>query len=89
MHAFIDRIADGVAVILLEGGGRAYVPVSGLPPGSAAGHMLAVTLALVPGPEGVAQAEAAADLIERLRYGEHRHEGTPRRGGTEDASRHG
>jgi hypothetical protein len=73
MRGFIDRIVDGVAVLLLEGGGRAYVPAPALPPGLAEGGLVEVTfspLELAPGPDGV---EAAAELIERLKAGEHRH----------------
>jgi hypothetical protein len=61
-----------VAVILLEGGGRAYVPISGLPAGARAGRIVEVAVGLVeiaPG-EG---AEDVAALIERLRAGGHQH----------------
>jgi hypothetical protein len=73
MRGFIDRVVDGVAVVILEGGGRAYVPVSRLPPVTGEGSLVDVTFApleLAPGADGV---EAAAELIERLRAGEHRH----------------
>ena len=73
MRGFVDRVVDGVAVVLLEGGGRAYVPVSGLPAAAGEGSLVEVTfapLAVTPGADGV---EAVAELIERLRAGDHRH----------------
>ncbi len=73
VRGFIDRIVDGVAVILLEGGGRAYVPASELPPGLAAGTMVEVTVDAVQGGRDPQSAEEVASLIERLRGGEHRH----------------
>ncbi len=73
MRGFIDRIVDGVAVILLDGGGRAYIPASRLPPGLGAGTMVEVTLAPAAGAGGPESAEDIASLIERLRGGEHRH----------------
>ncbi len=73
MRGFIDRIVDGVAVILLDGGGRAYVPASGLPPDLGAGTIVEVTVAAAQGGRGPESAEDIASLIERLRGGEHRH----------------
>jgi hypothetical protein len=81
MQGFVDRVVDGVAVILLEGGGRAYVPASELPPGAAAGRLVDVAFTLAPAPDGVDDVEAVAQLIERLRASEHRH---VRGGGQED-----
>jgi hypothetical protein len=69
MRGFIDRITDGVAVILLEGGGRAYVPAARLPAGSAAGAL--VDVSITPLPPGAGDAEVVAEIIERLRAGEH------------------
>ena len=73
MRGFIDRIVDGVAVILLDGGGRAYLPESQLPPGLASGGLVEVTLSPMEVKAGVESAEEIAALIERLRSGEHRH----------------
>ncbi|MDR7521093.1 MAG: hypothetical protein QN168_01375 [Armatimonadota bacterium] len=66
-------MVDGIAVILLEGGGRAYVPEAVLPPGTASGHLVEVTIARAEMPAGPDAAEEVAQLIERLRSGEHRH----------------
>jgi hypothetical protein len=71
MRGFIDRVTDGVAVILLEGGGRAYVPAARLPEGSAAGAL--VDVSITPIPSGLGDAEDVAEIIERLRAGEHLH----------------
>ncbi|MGQ0569871.1 MAG: hypothetical protein ACT4P5_10135 [Armatimonadota bacterium] len=73
MRGFIDRVVDGVSVILLEGGGRAYVPISSLPVGSDAGSLVEVTMTKTDIAPGVESAEELAALIERLRAGEHRH----------------
>lgn len=73
MHGFIDRVADGVAVILLEGGGRAYVPAALLPPGVTAGSVVNVAITPAPPAEEPQAVEAVAALIERLRAGAHRH----------------
>jgi hypothetical protein len=82
MQGFVDRVVDGVAVLLLEGGGRAYVPVAELPSGAVAGRRVDVAFTLLPVPEGTDEVEAVAQLIERLRAGEHRH--AHGRGGEED-----
>ncbi len=73
MRGFIDRVVDGVAVILLDGGGRAYVPAAELPLGLAAGAFVDVSLSRAEMPQGPESAEEIASLIERLRSGEHRH----------------
>lgn len=71
MRGFVDRIADGVAVVLLEGGGRAYLPAGHLPRETQAGSLIEVTIsALGPMPAG-----EVADLIERLQSGERHHHG--------------
>jgi hypothetical protein len=67
VRGFIDRIADGVAVIVLEGGGRAYLPVSRLPREAQAGGVVEVTVSSA----GTMPADEVADLIERLQSGEH------------------
>lgn len=69
MRGFIDRVADGVAVIVLEGGGRAYLPVSRLPREAQAGGIVEVTVSSL----GTMSADEVADLIERLQAGEHHH----------------
>jgi hypothetical protein len=73
VRGFIDRVVDGVAVILLEGGGRAYLPVASLPPGCDAGMLVDVAVTRPEAPAGAAAVQAIATLIERLRAGEHRH----------------
>lgn len=70
MRGFVDRVIDGVAVVLLDGGGRAYLPSDHLPPGIEAGNVVDVTVA----PLGSMSADEVAELIERLRSGEHRHD---------------
>jgi hypothetical protein len=73
VRGFIDRVADGIAVLLLEGGGRAYVPVTSLPAGAAAGRVVEMTVTVPAAPTEPDQIEEVAALIERLRAGEHRH----------------
>lgn len=73
MRGFVDRLEDGVAVVLLDGGGRAYINASLLPEGVAAGSVVEVTIARVDPPANAASVEEIAALIERLRSGEHRH----------------
>jgi len=70
VRGFIDRVEDGVAVLLLDGGGRAYLPAGALPAGTDAGSFIDLTLTAL----GPMPAEEMADLIERLRRGEHRHD---------------
>lgn len=71
MRGFVDRVTEGIAVILLEGGGRAYVPLSALPHGLDAGSLVDVTF--VQADAGAGSVEALAEWIERLRSGEHEH----------------
>lgn len=73
MRGFIDRVEDGVAVVLLDGGGRAYLNASVLPAGITAGSLVEVTITKVDAPTDAASVEETAALIERLRSGEHRH----------------
>jgi hypothetical protein len=73
VRGFIDRVADGVAVILLEGGGRASLPAAALPGDLAAGTVIQVTMQRLPAPTDAGAAHEMADLIARLRAGEHRH----------------
>ncbi|MGH2375876.1 MAG: DUF3006 domain-containing protein [bacterium] len=73
MRGFVDRLEDGVAVVLLDGGGRAYLNASVLPAGIAAGSLVEVTITGVDAPADAASVEEIAALIERLRSGEHRH----------------
>lgn len=67
MRGMVDRVEDGLAVILLEEGGRAYIPAAQLPPGAKPGTMLSVRVEVEGDPD---PAEAAA-LIEHLRHGGH------------------
>ena len=67
IRGVIDRIEDGVAVILLEEGGRAYVPRDRLPPGAGPGSLLKLTWEI----EGQADPGEVAALIEHLRQGHH------------------
>lgn len=73
MRGFIDRVEDGVAVVLLDGGGRAYLNAAALPTGLTAGSLIDVTITKVDAPTDAASVEEIAELIERLRSGEHRH----------------
>lgn len=73
MRGFVDRMEDGVAVVLLDGGGRAYLNASVLPVGITAGSLVEVTITKVDAPTDAASVEEIAALIERLRSGEHRH----------------
>ena len=68
MRGIIDRLEDGMAVILLEEGGRAYLPAGRLPPGTRAGALVRVDLEV----EGQADPEEVAALIDHLRHGGHR-----------------
>lgn len=73
MRAFVDRVTDGVAVLLTDGGGRAYLPVASLPPGIQAGSLVEVTIAELPRGALAGSAEEIAAWIERLRAGDHHH----------------
>jgi len=66
ISGLIDRIEDGVAVILLEGG-RAYVPADRLPLGAGPGTLLRLTWEVA----GQADPGEVGALIEHLRRGEH------------------
>jgi hypothetical protein len=68
MRGIIDRLEDGMAVILLEEGGRAHLPAGRLPPGTRSGALVRVDLEV----EGQANPEEAAALIDHLRHGGHR-----------------
>ncbi len=63
MRAIIDRLEDGVAVLIFETGGRAYVPADQLPPGAGEGTVLRITLNV----DTDANASEIAVLIDRLR----------------------
>jgi hypothetical protein len=69
VRGFVDRIVDGVAVVLLEGGGRAYIPAGHLPRATQAGSVIEVTISAL----GPMSAGEVANLIERLQSGEHHH----------------
>lgn len=69
MRGFVDRVTDGVAVILLEGGGRLYLPAGQLPPQAEAGAIVEVAISAL----GPMPADEVADLIDRLQSGEQRH----------------
>ncbi len=66
MRGIIDRVEDGIAVILLEGG-RVYIPVGGLPPGAGVGALVRMDLEV----EGHADPAEVAALIDHLRHGGH------------------
>lgn len=63
MRAIIDRVEDGVAVLVFESGGRAYVPADQLPPGAGEGTVLQIGLHV----DTDANASEIAALIDRLR----------------------
>lgn len=67
MRGVIDRVEDGVAVILLEEGGRAYIPTGRLPDGAGPGTWLTVRWEVA----GQADPSEAAALIAHLRHGGH------------------
>ena len=67
MRGIIDRVEDGIAVILLEEGGRVYLPAGRLPPGTRAGALVRVDLEV----EGQADPAEVAALINHLRHGGH------------------
>ncbi|MBI2123447.1 MAG: DUF3006 domain-containing protein [Armatimonadetes bacterium] len=63
MRAIIDRVEDGVAVLVFESGGRAYVPADQLPPGAGEGTVLQIGFHV----DTDANASEIAALIDRLR----------------------
>lgn len=63
MRAIVDRIEDGVAVLVFEDGGRAYLPADQLPAGVGEGTVLRLSWAV----DTDSNAEEIAQLIERLR----------------------
>ncbi|MFA5268489.1 MAG: DUF3006 domain-containing protein [Methanoregula sp.] len=68
MKVSIDRIEEGIAVLILheDPRGRIHLPVPLLPPGCREGDIL--TLSLEPDPDGTAAAkERVSGLIEKLR----------------------
>ncbi len=67
MRGIIDRLEDGVAVILVEDGGRIYLPATDLPPDSRPGTLIRVTLER----EGEADPGEVAAFIAHLRHGGH------------------
>lgn len=64
MRAIVDRIEDGVAVVVFEGGGRAYLPAEHLPAGAGEGTVLHLSWTVDTSSDS---AEIAA-LIDRLRH---------------------
>ncbi len=67
MRGIVDRVEDGVAVILLEAGGRVYLPATHLPPDSRPGTLIRVDIER----EGEADPAEVAALIAHLRHGGH------------------
>lgn len=67
MKGMIDRVEDGVAVLLLEEGGRAYIPLARLPHGAKPGTVLSVSVEV----EGEADPSEVAAMIEHLRHRGH------------------
>jgi len=63
MRAIIDRVEDGVAVLIFESGGRAYVPADQLPQGAGEGTVLRIALEV----DANANASEIEDLIDKLR----------------------
>jgi hypothetical protein len=58
--AFIDRIEDGVAVLVLEAGGEVRLPRALLPAGSVEGDAVRIALAADPAARDAARAEVKA-----------------------------
>ena len=67
IRGIVDRVEDGIAVILLEEGGRAYLPAGRLPSGTRAGALVRVDREV----EGQADPAEVAALINHLRHGGH------------------
>ena len=67
MRGVIDRVEDGVAVILLEAGGSAYIPAERLPAGARAGTLVRLDLTA----EGPADPTEVEGLTAYLRHGDH------------------
>ncbi len=65
MRAIVDRVEDGVAVVVFDDGGRAYLALERLPPGAGEGTVLRVEWSV----DTSVSAEEVAELIDRL----HRH----------------
>jgi len=63
MRAVVDRVEDGVAVIVFEDGGRAYVPAEHLPAGAGEGTVLRLDWSV----DATSGADEVAALIEQLR----------------------
>lgn len=63
MRAVVDRVEEGIAVILFEDGGRAYVRVEHLPAGTGEGTVLQLIWSV----DAESPAGEVAALIERLR----------------------
>ena len=63
MRAIVDRVEDGVAVVVFEDGGRAYLPAEHLPAGAGEGTVLRLEWRVDTG----SGADDVAALIERLR----------------------
>jgi hypothetical protein len=63
MRAIIDRVEDGVAVLVFETGGRAYVPADQLPPGASEGTVLRISFQI----DANANASEIEALIDKLR----------------------
>jgi len=63
MRAIIDRVEDGVAVLIFETGGRAYVPADQLPPGAGEGTVLRISFQI----DADANASEIEALIDKLR----------------------
>jgi hypothetical protein len=63
MRAIVDRVEDGVAVVVFEDGGRAYLPAEHLPAGAGEGTVLRLEWQVDTG----SGADDVAALIQRLR----------------------
>lgn len=63
MRAIVDRVEDGVAVVVFENGGRAYLPAESLPAGAGEGTVLRLEWRV----DTAGDAHEVAALIERLR----------------------
>lgn len=69
MRAIIDRVEDGIAVLIFETGGRAYVPADQLPIGAGEGTVLRIHLEI----DTTANTSEIEALIDNLRRRSEKH----------------
>jgi hypothetical protein len=50
LYGVVDRLEEGVAVLILEGGEAAFLPRAALPPGAGEGSGVRIRVQLAPNP---------------------------------------